>query len=55
MFGGYGECEFGFGVGCGDGTGGNGVVFLDGFGECESERSVVELLGDELCLVGSVW
>ena len=43
---GDGEGEAGFGVGDGDGAGRYGVGFLDGFGEGEAERSVVELLGD---------
>ena len=41
-----GEGEARFGVGDGDRPGRYGVGFLDGFGEGESERSVVELLGD---------
>ena len=38
-----------------DGAGRYGVVFLDGFGEGETERTVVELLGDEFGLVCGVW
>ncbi len=46
-----GECEARFGVCDGDSAGRYGVVFLYGFGECESEGSVVELLRDEFGLV----
>ncbi len=54
VFGRDSEGEARFGVGDGDGSGGYRVGFFDGFGECEAEGAVIELLGDQFCLVCGV-